>query len=184
MSLSLPGRPAPHEYPAYAAKYVARVPEDDVLAALGASMRDTVAFVLAADPQRASQWRYEPGKWTLCEVIGHICDTERILAYRILRIARGDQTPLPSFDENAFAANAPYGHWTPEALAAELQTVRAASISLLAALPAEAWGRSGTASEHPVTVRGLAWFLCGHERHHLAILKERYSAVLAEGTPS
>ncbi len=177
MAPFLPGRPQPDEHPAYAAKYLARVPEEDILAALGASLEDTLSLVMAADPGRARTWRYEPGKWTLCDVIGHICDTERILAYRALAIARGDTTPLPSFDEDAYAEAAPYRTWTPEQLAAELRTVRAATLSLMAAIPPEAWVSKGTVSGNPASVRALAWFICGHERHHFAILKERYQDV-------
>ncbi len=178
MSTYAAGRPAADEHPAYAAKYLARVPEEDILAALQQSLDDSIAFVMKADLQQARTWAYEPGKWTLCDVIGHICDTERILAYRTLRIARGDSTPLPGFEEDAYAANAPYQNWTPEQLVQELRTVRAATLSLLMTLRNEDWSRRGTASASTVTVRALAWFICGHERHHLAILKERYAAVV------
>ncbi|MCW5963237.1 MAG: DinB family protein [Bryobacterales bacterium] len=174
-----PGRPQPDEHPPYAVKYLARVPEEDILAALAASLEDTDSFILAADPVRAQSWRYEPGKWTLCDVIGHICDTERVLAYRALRIARGDTTPLPSFDHDAYVTQAPYSAFTPAELAAELRTVRAATLSLFSVLTPEAWTRVGTAGGHPISVRALAWFICGHERHHLAILQERYAAVAA-----
>lgn len=180
MAAFLPGRPGPDEYPSYAEKYIAHVPEEDILAALATSLEETVTLVLSADADRATGWRYAPGKWSLSEVMGHICDTERILAYRLLCIARGEATPLPSFDEDAYAAQAPYGNWPPQHLVAELRIVRASTLSLLAALPPEAWQRTGTASGKPVSVRGLAWFICGHERHHRAILRERYAAVFSE----
>ncbi|MCU0228879.1 MAG: DinB family protein [Bryobacterales bacterium] len=179
MTVVLPGRPGPDEYPAYAAKYLARVEEDDILAALGQEERPCIEFTLAANPDLAKTWAYAPGKWTLNNVIGHICDTERILAYRALRIARGDSTALPGFDENAFAANSPYSTFSPQQLADELHTVRAASLSLLRGLRAEDWLRHGAASGQTVSVRALARFICGHERHHLAILEERYAPLLA-----
>ena len=108
------------------------------------------------------------------DVVLHIADAERIFMYRALRIARGDATPLASFDENAYTpmagANAP----SMDALLTELLAVREATLELLAGLPTEAWDRRGTASDKTVSVRALAWITAGHEVHHREVVRERY----------
>ncbi len=107
-------------------------------------------------------------------MVGHVADTERVMAYRALRIARGDTTPLPGFDENGYAAASGADRRTLADLAAELAHVRAATLDLLRPLDGEALERAGVASGTPVTVRALAWIIAGHETHHRRILRERY----------
>lgn len=132
---------------------------------------DTLAaLTTGADPDAA----YAAGKWTVRQVLQHVVDAERIFTARALRIARGDATPLPGFDENAYA-DATAGDRRPlDAVVAEMKAVRAATLALLDALPAEAWGRTGTASGQPVSVRALLWITAGHALHHEAVLRERY----------
>lgn len=166
--------PAPDEYGAPYAGYIARVPAGtDIVDLLARQRKDTLAR-FAALPEDRGGHRYAAGKWSVKEVLLHLSDVERVMAYRALRIARGDPTPLPGFDEAA---------WTPLSgadarsladLAGEWGDVRQASLALFRHLPAAAWTRRGRASEMPVSVRGLAWIIAGHERHHLAVLGERY----------
>jgi hypothetical protein len=129
---------------------------------------------LAAVPADRAGFRYAPGKWSVREVVMHLSDVERIMAYRALRVARGDATPLPGFDENAYAPLSNAEALTISALAEEWSDVRRASLSMFRHLPAEAWTRRGTASGAPVSVRALAWIIAGHELHHLSVLIERY----------
>ena len=166
-------RPAADEFSAYYTPYVARVPDGDLLATLGAQLGETIALLRGITPER-SLHRYAPGKWSMRDVVQHLCDAERIFAYRALRIARGDETPLPGWDENRYApvAGADRRPW-PE-LIAELEAVRAATLALFRGLDAEAFARRGVANGQPVTVRALAWIITGHERHHVAVLRERY----------
>jgi hypothetical protein len=110
----------------------------------------------------------------VAEVVGHVTDAERIFAYRALRIARGDATPLASFDENAYVPAGSFDRRTLPDLLDELATVRHATLTLMRGLPAEAWARSGVASGRPVSVGALAYIIAGHELHHVAILRERY----------
>jgi hypothetical protein len=117
----------------------------------------------------------------------HLSDAERIMAYRALRVARGDQTPLPGFDETLYAPQSGADGQPLAALVTELSHVRQATLDLFRHLPPEAWTRRGTASGHPVSVRSLAWIIAGHERHHLATLEERYglwSAPMAARDPA
>lgn len=161
-------RPDPSEYPAYAHVYVDRVQGDDPVAALSAtSLSDLLAGA-------AGDRTYAPGKWTVKEVVGHIADTERIFAYRILAVARGDQAVLPGFEQDDYVRAGGFGARPLDDLMTEFRAVRQGTLALLRGLPAEAWGRRGTANGFSVTVRGLAFLVAGHELHHAAILRERY----------
>lgn len=164
--------PTAEEYAPYYGKYVERVTSDP-LALLEAQGRATAAL-LAATPESVGEHRYAPDKWSVKEVIGHITDTERVFAYRTLRIARGDETPIPGFDQDVFMANAPFARRTLADVAAEYAAVRAATLTLVRSLDDEAVARRGTASGQPVSVRALIAMTAGHELHHLAILRERY----------
>ncbi|MFW6200951.1 MAG: DinB family protein, partial [Gemmatimonadota bacterium] len=127
-------RPSPDEYSDFFARYLARVPEGDIVAILRGQLADTVALLDAVPADREGH-AYAAGKWTIKEVVGHLADSERVLAYRALRIARGDATPLPGFDENAYV---PAGGFEARALAgitAELEAVRRATVALFEGLP-------------------------------------------------
>lgn len=171
--MAIRSRPAPSEYNPYYGKYIERVAEGDLLETLQAQLDDSLALIRSI-PEERGGFRYRPGKWSIREVLGHVIDAERIFAYRALRAARGDATPLPGFDENAFVANARLDERTLASLAEELLVVRQATLALLRPLSEDELGRIGTASDSPVTPRALAWIIAGHERHHMAILRERY----------
>jgi uncharacterized damage-inducible protein DinB len=164
--------PEPDEYAPYYGKYISRV-GGDVLAALEAQARTTAAL-LAATSESLGDHRYAEGKWCVKEVVGHMSDTERVFAYRALRVGRGDQTPLPGFDENAFMARATFASRTLADVAAEFAAVRAATLALARSFDAEALLRRGTASGHPVSTRSLFAMTAGHELHHVALLRDRY----------
>ena len=166
-------RPDPSEYAAFYAGYIARVPDGDLVGALEANLEEFVRTIGAVAEVRGG-FAYAPGKWTLKEVIGHVIDGERVFSYRAMRIARGDDTPLPGFDEQAWVPQSGANDRTIADLLAELRAVRAATIALLRHLPADSVTRRGTASGNGVTVRALAWIIAGHPMHHLSILRERY----------
>jgi len=167
-------RPSSDEYAPYFAKYVDLVPVGDVLEVLAAGARDTRAL-LGSIPDGRSHFRYAPGKWSVREVVGHLSDTERVLAYRMLRIARGDVTPLPGFDENAYVASAEFDARSMEDLLEELYAVRHATLLLVRSLTPGSAARTGMANERSVSARALAWIIAGHELHHRRILEERYA---------
>jgi hypothetical protein len=166
-------RPLPEEYASYYEKYVSLIPGDDILAVLEAQRLQT-AQLLAARSEREGKFRYEPAKWSVKEVIGHVSDAERIFSYRALRISRGDTTPLAGFEQDAYVTNGGFESRPLSDVAEELALVRHATLALLRSLPAEAWARRGTASDNPVTVKALAYIIAGHELHHRRILEERY----------
>jgi len=168
-------RPEAGEHSPYYSRYIDRVPDGDVIALLQEQMKDTVALLNGVPADRAD-FAYAPDKWTIKEVVGHICDTERVMSYRALRFARNDPTALASFDENLYVPNAKFGNRTLGDLVEELQAVRASTIQFAKHLDAEAAARGGNASGQPVSVRALIYIIAGHERHHVALLRERYLA--------
>ena len=167
-------RPAADEHNPSFSRYIDRVPEgSDVVALLAAQDAEMASLLGGVDEARAA-YRYAEGKWSIKQVVGHLADTERVMTYRLLCIARGDETSLPGFDENAFAENAGSDARTLADLVAEWRAVRAATLPLVANLPDEAWNRRGTANGNPATPRALAWITAGHVIHHVDILRERY----------
>jgi uncharacterized damage-inducible protein DinB len=166
-------RPEATEYAEYYAKYISKVPGSDVLSVLE-SQRLQMLQLFAGRSERDGSFRYAPGKWTVKEVLGHITDTERIFAYRALRIARADQTPLPAFEQDDYVRSGAFADRTLAGLAEEFGAVRIASVSLLRSFNEQAWSRRGVASQKEVTVRALGFMLAGHQIHHRIILEERY----------
>ena len=166
-------RPQSDEYAPYYEKYVSLIASDDILGVLE-TQRVQMAQLLAARSDREGNFRYAPDKWSVKEIIGHICDAERIFAYRLLRIGRGDKTPLPGFEQDDYIPTGNFNARTLADLAAEFAAVRAGTITLVQSLPQEAWARAGTASNNPVSARALAYIIAGHEMHHRRILDEKY----------
>jgi uncharacterized damage-inducible protein DinB len=166
-------KPQPGDYAPYYQKYLDAASAVDNALDLLAQQADVLAF-MATWPEDQAGHRYAEGKWTVTEVIGHMADTERVFAYRLLRIARGDTTPLASFDENAFQTNSGFATRTVASVVGEMRAVRQASMALIRTTDDAALDRAGTASDKRVTARALVWLIAGHFAHHTAILKERY----------
>jgi hypothetical protein len=166
-------RPSPDEYPPFYAGYVSQVPDGDVVEALIGGAEIAAALLHDTEAETGDH-AYAPGKWTLKEVLLHCADAERIFAYRALRIARGDQTPLPGWDEQTYAPLSGAGARSLDSILDELESVREATVTLFQGLPAESWERSGVANGKPITVRALAWITAGHLLHHLGIIQDRY----------
>lgn len=167
-------RPGPEEYhvPFYGG-YVDAVGDGDVVESMERQGRAVVELLLSVPEDRETH-RYEPDKWSVREVVGHLVDSERVFQYRAAHIARRDPAPLPGMDQEAWAA-ASRAHERPVVeLAAEFAAVRAASLGLFAGLDRAAWDRAGTASDRRVSVRALAWMIVGHVEHHRRGLRERY----------
>jgi uncharacterized damage-inducible protein DinB len=168
------GRPAPGEYGEHAADDIARVAGDDAIEALSAQGREFEELLENFDESRIAGLRYAPGKWSVKEVIGHMLDDERIFAYRMLCIARGDTKPLESFDENLYVAGANFEERSLASFIEEYRLIRASTLALLRSLTEDALLRRATMTDYTASVRGLAWHIAGHELHHIEILKTRY----------
>jgi len=165
--------PAPDEYASFYAGYVAEAEGKALPAAYGAQLDELLARLGGLEPGRGRH-RYAEGKWSVQELVGHLCDAERVFAYRLLRIGRGDTTPLAGFEENAFVAAAGSDERTLPDLLEEFTALRRATILLAATLPPAAWTNRGTASGKVVSARALAAILYGHVAHHLQVLRDRY----------
>lgn len=171
--MSYDSRPAAGEFAPFYQPYVDLVPPGDIIAILATQLDDTSALLRELSDQQA-MYAYAPGKWSIKQVIGHLADAERVFAYRAMRFARGDETPLAGFDEVPYAAAGEFDQRPLPSLLAELSAARRSTLALLAGLPSQTWTRGGLANDKPVTVRALAWITAGHELHHRRILADRY----------
>jgi hypothetical protein len=168
------GRPQPDEFPAYSQGYIDCVKGDDIEAALSEQLESTLKLLGRIDDHEAGTFVYAPGKWTIKEVVGHISDTERVFAYRALRFARNDSTPLPGFDQDPYVPFARSNERSLADLLNEFSLVRQSTIALFRSIPSDAWLMRGMANNHSTTVRGVGFQAAGHEGHHVNILRERY----------
>jgi len=166
-------RPEAAECAPFHLPYVGEVSDGDVLQTMERQLHETTAL-LETVPADKADFAYASGKWSIKQVVGHLLDAERIFAYRALRIARGDLTPLPGFDEKLYVPASGAERRTLIDLLAEFHAVRRASLALFHHLPAEAATRTGIVSGVTVSVRALAWVITGHELHHVRILRTRY----------
>ena len=166
-------RPAANEYAGHFGKYIEQVAGGDVVSALKGQIGPTLTTLRGVKDQDSLR-RYAEGKWSLREVVGHMIDTERIMAYRALRIARGDQTPLAGFDQDPYIAAANFDERSWAGLLEEFEAVRRSNVMMFEGLNGAAWARLGTASGNPISVRALAFVIAGHELHHMKIVRERY----------
>jgi uncharacterized damage-inducible protein DinB len=166
-------RPQAGEYAPYYERYISLIQENDILATLDRQRREMV-LLLSGLSEEQGDFRYAPEKWSAKEVLGHVCDTERIFAYRALRISRGDATPMEGFEQDDYVKNGPFARHAIAEVIEDYIAVRRATISLLRSLEEAAWSRRGVANKNEVTVRAIAYTIAGHEVHHRGILEEKY----------
>ncbi|MEO8661250.1 MAG: DinB family protein [Bryobacteraceae bacterium] len=165
--------PDPAEYAPFYKTYISLVPAGNLLTILDDQCEKT-RFLLANVDEGDADNRYGPDKWSVKEVVGHIIDTERIMAYRALRVSRNDTTPLPGFEQDDFVRSGPYANCELTSLLEEFHCVRRSTILMFSHMLPEAFDRGGTVDNKRITVRALAHIIAGHEIHHRQILRERY----------
>ena len=165
--------PALNESAPFYRRYINLVPEGDLMSVLKNQSEDTLV-ALDAIPNTKWDHSYMEGKWSIKELLCHLIDTERIFAYRALRIARADQTPLAGFEQDDYIPFSDASGRSGRSFIDEYQCVRNATISLFAHLTEEALLRMGTASESPISVRACGYIIAGHELHHMQVMRERY----------
>ena len=173
MAATAISRPAPEEFAPYYGRYISLVPDSEILALLSQQANETLNL-LKSRTESDGNFRYAPDKWTVKEMLGHLTDSERVFAYRALRIARGDQTPMEGFEQDDWVRDGLFDHRSLADLMEEFRSVRAATLSLFQNFSDEAWTRTGTANKNTVSVRALAYIIAGHELHHRRILQEKY----------
>jgi uncharacterized damage-inducible protein DinB len=169
-------RPDASEYAEYYNTYVGPIADQDAIQLLTTQI-DALDGLRGASDSKTLH-RYAPGKWSVKEVIGHVVDAERIFAYRMLRIGRGDQTPLESFDQGPYVEAAQFDRLSIDSLIDAFRSARESTISLATELDDNAWRRMGVASGFPVSARALAYIIAGHATHHIGILRDKYGAAV------
>ena len=163
-------RPETTEYAEFYRSYVARIPDGpllDFLAKQPGNYRQLLTGVSDADAAAPTA----PGKWSIKQILGHLCDTERVISYRALRFARGDEKELQGFEQDDYVQEAGSNERSLQDLLGELETVRKSTLALFGSLPPGSEMRRGVANGNPVTVRALAYIVAGHAQHHYQLLK-------------
>jgi hypothetical protein len=166
-------RPEHGDYAEYYYRYIILVEGEDIVKVLENQLQSFENFYSSITEEQGN-FGYADGKWTIKEVIGHVIDTERIMAYRALAIAREEKQSLPGFEQDDYVAIGNFTERNLEELINEYKTLRVSNIAMFKSFSDEEFNRKGTASENKVSVIALAFIIAGHELHHLNILKERY----------
>jgi hypothetical protein len=167
------GRPEASEHSPYFGRYISLIADADILTVLQTQWKETAALLRGLS-EKDGAVRYAADKWTVREMLGHVNDTERIFAYRALRIARADKTPLAGFEQDDYVLAGEFEKRTLADLREEFDAIRTSSLFLFRGLEEAAWLRQGTASGNFLSVRALAYMIAGHELHHRRILLEKY----------
>jgi uncharacterized damage-inducible protein DinB len=167
-------KPPANEYAPYTIAYIAQVPDDGrVLEHLKHNVEVIKQHIMAL-PEEKLATPCAPGEWTVKEILVHIMDSERVFAYRALRVARNDMTPLPGFEQEDYVPHSNANARSLDSIFAEYAAIRAATLTFFDSLDDAAWLRIGTASHNPVSVRASAFIIAGHELYHLASIKQNY----------
>jgi len=168
-------KPETSEYNPYYEKYISLIEEGELLNALERQPSELRSLLNGLDEEKG-KYAYADGKWSIKEVLSHLIDGERIFSYRVLRISRGDETPIEGFEQDGYIENSHANERSFEDLLEELSLQRNANLLMLKNLRDDGWKRLGTASQSPVSVRALGFIMAGHVRHHINILKAQYLA--------
>lgn len=166
-------RPVDGDCPDYYFKYTNLVPEVDILTYLH-TQRDWYGDWIESLTTEHAMFRYAPNKWSLAEVIGHVMDSERVFAYRMMAISRAEQNKLPGFEQDDYVKNAIHDQFNPEDLANEWRAIRSSTLYLARHMNQEMASRMGTANNLPVRALAFPYIMAGHVIHHFNVAKERY----------
>ena len=166
-------KPESSEYAPYYEKYIEQASKAGVRDSF-ASQPSELRRALDGVAEEKGTFAYEEGKWTIKELLSHIIDGERIFGYRILRISRGDTTPIEGFEQDDYIATSNANNRSFSDLLDEFEFNRKANVLMINNLDENALTRMGTASDNPISARALISILIGHVGHHLNILNERY----------
>ncbi len=166
-------KPNPGDYAPYYERYISLLPDDDIISILEVQKKTSEEFLKTLSEEQGNI-SYAEGKWTIKEVIGHIIDVERVMAYRALSFSRNEEQSLPGFEQDDYITNSNYSQRSVEDLINEFKAVRNANLIMFKSFSDEMLKRGGIASDNKVTVLALIYIIAGHEKHHIKILKEKY----------
>ena len=167
------GRPVPGEFDPFYQAYIDRVTSESIMDALEEQRYEIMGFLGSLDKSTA-EYSYEPEKWTIKEVLGHIVDTERVFATRALCFARRETKPLPGFEQDDYVREGGFEHRSLASLTREFEAVRQSTESLFSGFDQAQWECSGTANDARMSVRAVAYIVVGHASHHMSVIRERY----------
>ncbi|NQX44951.1 DinB family protein [Paenibacillus tritici] len=168
------GRPEQGEYSEFQSRYISLVPPEGELKVILREQTRQVLALLGGLTEEQGAYRYAPEKWSIKEVIGHLTDNDRIMSYRLLCFARGEQAPLPGYEENDYAAAGEFDRFSLQEMIAHYRIVRESTLALIDSLTEDAYTRRGSFGTIAMSVRAQICLIIGHELHHLRILQERY----------
>ena len=168
-------RPEKSEYDPYYERYISLIIDNDIVPVLAGQLTE-LQDLFTALPEERGTYAYETAKWTIKEVLSHLIDGERIFAYRVFRIARGDKTPIEGFEQDGYIENSHANERTFAELLDEFNLLRRANVLFFKNLDNDDWVRTGTANDVEISVRAIAFVMAGHIRHHITILRSRYLA--------
>lgn len=166
-------RPEVGEYDPFYQAYIDRVPDGSIMEALE-EQRYEIMGLLGSLDNATADFRYEDGKWSVKEVLGHLVDTERIFTTRALCFARGESISLPGFEQDEYVSRGEFERRSLASLSEEFDAVRVSTERLFDGLCESQWGRSGIANDARMSVRAVAYIIVGHAAHHLSVLRGRY----------
>ena len=161
------------EYNPYYGAYIDKATSTDIIEGLSYNLKSISTF-FESIPKSKEDYAYADGKWTIKDILLHLIDTERVFSYRALRIARGDSTQLPGFDQDLYVENALATNRTLTSLIEEYKSLRQSTLTLFKTFTPEMLMATGTASDSAISVRAIGYILSGHENHHVMIIKDRY----------
>tara|TARA_R100001143_G_scaffold52481_1_gene47627 strand:+ start:11196 stop:11735 length:540 start_codon:yes stop_codon:yes gene_type:complete len=161
------------EYGEYYADYIRHVVNSDLMSQLIENQKSAMELFGSLDDSKAL-YRYEEGKWSVKEVLGHVIDTERIFNYRALALARGEKNPLMGFDQDLYMEKVDFDRFSMKDIQSQYSVTREFTLSLFGSFSDDELLSKGVVSGAPFTVRALGYVIAGHEMHHRSILKERY----------
>lgn len=168
-------RPETTEFAPYYNNYISQIEGDNVMPVLNSQVAE-IRSMFADVPEEKGTFAYAEGKWTIKELLSHLIDGERMFAYRVLRISRGDKTPIEGFEQDGYIENSNANNRSFAELFDEFDLQRRSNLLLLNNISDEGSKRMGTASDNPISVRALTYIMAGHVTHHINILRERYLA--------
>ncbi|MCT2535826.1 DinB family protein [Aquibacillus koreensis] len=166
-------KPGKNEYPAFYHTYMKQLPNEDLLTLLQ-SQSSILTNLLEKATEYQWQTPYEPGKWNLKQLVGHLIDNEIIMHYRLVHITRGDQIPITGYDQDDYIQSSAYDTYSSQQLIAYYRNVRQTTIFTVQGIPNEHWQRVGIIDGNEISARAKAYIIAGHERHHLHVIKEKY----------
>lgn len=160
-------------YPPFHAGYVSLMKDQDIVAILH-TQRNAFLELVDAIPEDKGDYAYASGKWTIKQVIQHIIDAERIFTFRLLAMSRGEQQPIPGFEQDDYVAAVDVSGRTLADQHREFASVRDATLTLVNSITTIEASRRGTVSGHPLTARAVPYIMAGHIEHHVRVLNDRY----------